>query len=228
MRFLVGDNRPHPWAARFGWDRGVTHRVFNGKQLPSPEALIQLATAERVNLTWLLTGDGAPYAVLPIPDPATLLFGHDVHYHLFTGPCGIHQPLVRVGPDADTPLPVQVYSGDPGDLIRVLERLVWKQQPIYLATASDAIMRDLRQGQASNRVLIDEERGLLKASLPELDVARRLASARIEERPTAYLTRLTSSSETIRDEEREWLMLLRELPENMRAALLGIARHLVK
>ena len=33
----------------------VKHRVFSGKQLPSPEALTQLAIAERVNLIWLLT-----------------------------------------------------------------------------------------------------------------------------------------------------------------------------
>ena len=72
MKFLAGDTRPQPWAARFGWDRGMTHRVFSGKQLPSPEALTQLAIAERVNLIWLLTGDGEPYAVFPIPDPATL------------------------------------------------------------------------------------------------------------------------------------------------------------
>lgn len=225
MKFLAGDTRPQPWAARFGWDRGMTHRVFSGKQLPSPEALTQLAIAERVNLIWLLTGDGEPYAVFPIPDPATLLFGYDFHYYLFTGPNGPRQPLVRVGPDADLPKPIQVYAGEPSDLMRTLERLVWKQQPIHLATATDEVIQDLRQGLASNRVLIDDGNGALEQPLQKLDVARLLNMARVDDRPAAYLA---SPTQELPVEEREWLMLLRELPENLRASLRDIVRGLVK
>lgn len=203
----------------------MTHRVFTGKQLPSPEALTQLAVSERVNLTWLLTGEGEPYAVLPIPDPATLSFGYDFHYYLFIGQDGLRQPLVRVGPDADLPKPIQVYAGDPGDLMRTLERLVWKQQPIHLAPASDRIIQDLRQGRASNRVLIDEGNGVLEQSLLELDVAQLLAEARVSDHPAGYLA---NSTPELPEEEHEWLMLLRELPKSMRGSLLDIARAILK
>lgn len=225
MRFLTGGQKPNPWGERLGLNSATVSRVFAGKQRLGAEALTQLAVSERVNLTWLLTGEGEPYAVLPIPDPATLSFGYDFHYYLFIGQDGLRQPLVRVGPDADLPKPIQVYAGDPGDLMRTLERLVWKQQPIHLAPASDQVIQDLRQGLASNRVLIDDGNGVLEQSLLKLDVAQLLAAARVSDHPAGYLA---NSTPELPEEEYEWLMLLRELPKSLRASLLDIARAILK
>lgn len=225
MELLLAGRKPHVWGASIGWNRGTVDSVFRRNQIPGPRDLTQLAVSERVNLTWLLTGEGEPYAVLPIPDPATLSFGYDFHYYLFIGQDGLRQPLVRVGPDADLPKPIQVYAGDPGDLMLTLERLVWKQQPIHLAPASDQVIQDLRQGRASNRVLIDEGNGVLEQSLLELDVAQLLAEARVSDHPAGYLANPTPE---LPEEEHEWLMLLRELPKSMRGSLLDIARAILK
>lgn len=214
LKFLAGAEKPQPWGARFGWDRGITHRVFTGKQLPGPEALEQIATAERVNLTWLLTGEGAPYQVLPPPVPSAVSVGSEWHYYLFAGTEGVQPPLVRVGHD----LRVIVYNGSLADLLRVMDYLAWKDQPIYIAPESDSVA-GLRLGLVGNRGLIDALQGELSA----IDPAMWRALPRLENRPMRPMEGDVATGFT---EERDWLMLLREMPEDRREALLNLARWL--
>lgn len=214
MRLLAGNIKPNPWASRFGWDRGLISRVFAGKQLPGPEALAQLATAERVNLTWLLTGEGAPYQVLPPPVPSAVSVGSEWHYYLFAGTEGVQPPLVRVGHD----LRVIVYNGSLADLLRVMDYLAWKDQPIYIAPESDSVA-GLRLGLVGNRGLIDALQGELSA----IDPAMWRALPRLENRPMRPMEGDVATGFT---EERDWLMLLREMPEDRREALLNLARWL--
>lgn len=212
LKFLSGDEKPQPWAARVGWDRGITHRVFSGKQLPSPEALAQIAQAERVNLTWLLTGEGVPYQVLPPPLRADN--GPEWHYYLFAGPEGVQAPLVRVGPK----LHVAVYNGTPADLGRVVDYLMWKDQPVYIAPES-ASVAGLRLGMVGNRELLE----MLIGEMAVIDPAMWRSVLRVEDRPAAYLEGPVADG---CPRERDWLMLLRELPEERRDVLLSLARWL--
>lgn len=189
-------------------------RVFAGKQLPGPEALAQLATAERVNLTWLLTGEGTPYQVLPPPIPSAVAVGSEWHYYLFAGSEGAQPPLVRVGPN----LHVAVYNGSSADLLRAVDYLAWKDQPIYIAPESDSVA-GLRLGMVGNRVLIDALQGELSA----IDPAMWRALPRMDDRSMTAVEGAVSAGCPA---ERDWLMLLRELPEDRREALLNLARWL--
>ncbi len=193
-------------------------RIFSGKQLPNSDYLATLATAERVNLDWLLTGDGVPYQVLPPPIPNATATGPEWHYYLFAGLEGVQPPLVRVGPD----LRVTVYNGSPADLLRAVDYLAWKEQPIHIAHESDSVA-GLRLGMVGNKALIDEGRGLLEGALSAIDPAMWRAVPRIEDRPAAYLEGPVSEGCPC---ERDWLMLLRELPEDRREALVNLARWL--
>ncbi len=224
MRFLAGTIKPNPWGARLNWDSALISRVFSGKQRLGAEALAQLATAERVNLLWLLTGEGEPYTVLPIPDPAVLSFGDAYRYYLFADAERFQQPLIRVGPASKTPTPIQVYAGDSGDLIDVLERFAFRRQPVYLAVAEDQMIQDLRQGRASNRVLLDENgHGILENVQERLDLAEWTSKA-----CEPSMDYFSHPSQKLPEAEREWLMLLRELPEKTRNSVLDIMRELTK
>lgn len=215
MHLLAGDMKPNPWASRFGWDRGLISRVFSGKQLPGPEALAQLAQAERVNLNWLLTGDGVPYQVLPPPLPNATAVGPEWHYYLFAGPEVVQAPLVRVGPE----MRATVYNGTPADLGRVVDYLAWKDQPVYIAPES-ASVAGLRLGMVGNRELLER----LTGEMAVIDPATWRSSPRVGDQTAAYL-----DGKQLADGcpcERDWLMLLRELPEDRREVLLTVARWL--
>lgn len=233
MRLLAGDVKPNPWASRFGWDRGLISRVFAGKQLPGPEALAQLAAAERVNLTWLLTGEGPPYLVLPPPDPKELPLGPDAHYYLFDRPDGVQPPLVcvrRATPALGEPplapaIRVAVYHGATDDLIRAVEWLLWKGQTLYLAEDNEGDVARLRAGLVGNRALIDGGQGLLERRLSVLPMPKMVLSALVEECPNGCLAGTRSALD---GQEQEWVMRLRELTAEQRAALLLIVRGLAR
>lgn len=232
MRLLAGDVKPNPWASRFCWDRGLISRVFAGKQLPGPEALAQLAAAERVNLTWLLTGEGPPYQVNPPPDPQDLVLGPDVSYYLFDRPDGIQPPLVCMRrdlsspTDEDAPLPkITVYNGNPSDLMRAVEWLIWKGKLIQIVEDNNGDVARLRAGLASNKVLINAGRGLLEQPSIIMPIPRMVVTALVEETHNGYLAGVQS---TLDAQEREWIMLRRELTPAQREALLLILRGLTR
>lgn len=212
--FLLDRRKPYVFGAAIGWGNGVVDYVFRRGKPPGSDALAQLAQAERVNLTWLLTGDGVPYEVLPPPLPNATAVGPEWHYYLFAGPEGVQPPLVRVGPG----LRVTVYNGAPADLGRAVEYLAWKDQPIYIAPESDSVA-GLRLGMVGNRELL----GLLEGDFVAIDPAMWRAVPRVEDRPAAYLEGPVADG---CPRERDWLMLLRELPEDRREVLLTVARWL--
>lgn len=231
MRLLSGDEKPQTWGLRVGWDRGMTHRVFSGKQLPSPEALAQLATAERVNLTWLLTGEGPPYQVNPPPDPQDLELGPDASYYLFDRPDGIQPPLVCIRRDLaptaeNAPLPkITVYNGHPSDLMRAVEWLIWKGKLIQIVEDNNGDVARLRAGLASNKILINAGRGLLEQPPIIMPIPRMVVTTLVEETHNGYLAGVQS---TLDAQEREWIMLRRELTPAQREALLLILRGLTR
>lgn len=208
----MGGRKPHPVCAAIGWDKTLISRIFSGRQLPNAEYLAALAISERVNLTWLLTGEGVPYQVLP-PTVRTE-YGPEWHYYLFAGPEGVQPPLVRVGPK----LHVAVYNGTPADLGRVVDYLAWKDQPVYIAPES-ASVAGLRLGMVGNRELLD----MLIGEMAVIDPAMWRAVPRVEDRPAAYLEGPVADG---CPSEREWLMLLRDMPEDRREVLLTVARWL--
>ena len=231
MRLLAADVKPNPWASRFGWDRGLISRVFAGKQLPGPEALTQLATAERVNLTWLLTGEGPPYQVNPPPDQQDLELGPDASYYLFDRPDGIQPPLVcmrrDLAPtDENAHLPkITVYNGHPSDLMRAVEWLIWKGKLIQIVEDNNGDVARLRAGLASNKVLINDGRGLLEQPPIIMPIPRMVVTTLVEETHNGYLAGVQS---TLDAQEREWIMLRRELTPAQREALLLILRGLTR
>lgn len=210
--FLLDGRKPYVFGAAIGWGNGVVDYVFRRGKPPGSDALAQLAQAERVNLTWLLTGEGVPYQVLP-PTVRTE-YGPEWHYYLFAGPEGVQPPLVRVGPK----LHVAVYNGTPADLGRVVDRLMWKEQPVYIAPESPAVA-GLRLGMVGNRETLE----MVTGEMAVIDPALWRAVPRVEDRPAAYLEGPVSDG---CPRERDWLMLLRELPEDRREVLLALGRWL--
>lgn len=231
LRWLAGARKPQSWTSEFGWDRGLTHRVFTGKQLPGADALEHLAAAERVNLTWLLTGEGPPYQVNPPPDPQDLELEPDASYYLFDRPDGIQPPLVcmrrDLAPTNENPsLPrITVYNGHPSDLMRAVEWLIWKGKLIQIVEDNNGDVARLRAGLASNRVLINDGRGLLEQPPIIMPIPRMVVTTLVEETHNGYLAGVQS---TLDAQEREWIMLRRELTPAQRDALLLILRGLAR
>lgn len=229
MIFILCGRKPYLWGESIGWNRGTVDSVFRLGKSPGPRDLALLARFERINLCWLLNGEGPPYLVLPPPDPRALATDPAIDYYLIDRPDGVHPPLigVRKSPEtAEAPglLPViTVYNGSPGELMRAVEWLLWKEKTIHLAPDDDDHAAKLRAGLAGNRVLIDEGRGLLEKPTTLLPYPKMILSALVEERRNG--TRLGSRSVLAADEQ-DWVMLYRALTEDRRAALLLIARGL--
>lgn len=229
INFLRGDDGYYGWGRSVGWNDGIINSVFRRQQVPGPRDLALLAIAERVNLTWLLTGEGPPYLVLPLPELQDLVVDGSANYYLFPASDGIPPPLVCVRhvlppPDAP-PMPatrITVYSGLPVELMRAVDWLGWKGKPIYLAQDPDGAAARLRAGLLGNRALIDDGNGLLEGSLLVVRPDER-APHLVTDAPNHYLT-----GPALPEEEREWMMRWRELTEEQRAALLLIARGLVR
>lgn len=60
---ILGKRKKHPWGRAIGLKTNRITDIFLGK-IPSPDALIRIHTADKVSLTWLLTGVGAPYSYM--------------------------------------------------------------------------------------------------------------------------------------------------------------------
>lgn len=228
MVFLLDGRKPHLWGDNIGWNRGTVDTVFRLGKSPGPRDLAILATVERVNLTWLLTGEGPPYVVLPPPKQQDIAIGPYVEYYLFDRPDGVQPPLVcvrRAPPNCEPPSPprITVHHGDLGDLMRAVEWLVWKRQMIHVVEDNEGVAAQLRAGQAGNRALFDDGSGILERTTLILPMQRLLLAALVEETPNGYATGARS---TLDDREREWVMRWRELPEPQREALLLILRAL--
>lgn len=210
LEVLLCGQKPYVWGDSIGWPRGTVDTAFRRGKPPGPRDLAQLATAERVNLTWLLTGAGVPYDVLPPPPLQAVAIGPEFSWYLFAGPEGLQAPLVRVGPGAS----IAVYNGSPVDLARVVEYLLLKDRPIYLAPDSDRIA-GVRLGVSGNKALIDKGNGLLEGELTEIDPAAFRAAPQIEDRSVEECAG-----------ERDLLLLLRALPAERRETLERLARWL--
>lgn len=82
LTLLARGRQLYPWLAGVGWSKTDVARVKNG-HIPGSEKLAMLARSEPVSLTWLLTGQGAPYV---------------------TGAAGVAEipaPRIRTGPRAE-------------------------------------------------------------------------------------------------------------------------------
>lgn len=231
LTWLTGDEGPYTWGREIGLTRGVIDGITRRGLYPSAESLQIIATAERVNLTWLLTGEGPPYQVNPPPDPQDLELGPDASYYLFDRPDGIQPPLVCMRRDLaptteNAPLPkITVYNGHPSDLMRAVEWLIWKGKLIQIVEDNNGDVARLRAGLASNKILINAGRGLLEQPPIIMPIPRMVVTTLVEETHNGYLAGVQS---TLDAQEREWIMLRRELTPAQREALLLILRGLTR
>ncbi|MCP5197334.1 MAG: hypothetical protein H6974_11190 [Gammaproteobacteria bacterium] len=195
--------------------RGMVDAVFRRGQVPGPEFLTGLAQAERVNLSWLLMGEGAPYQVSPPPDWRTLPLGKQTLYFLFGGDFGLRLPLVQVQ-DTHPVSFVTVYSGLPTDFRDILDYLARKRQPLYIAPDGLEV-DDLRLGRASNRVvakLLQETR--------EVDIGHLLQTESL------HGLSIQPSADAYTAEEQDLIWTLRELSEEGQAILRDITQWIKK
>lgn len=229
MYFILDGRKPYVWGESIGWNRGTVDSAFRLGKAPGPRDLAILTVAERVNLSWLLVGEGPPYLVLPLPEPQDLAVDESANYYLLRAPEGIPPPLVcvrHVIPQPEAPLMpathITVYSGMPAELMRALDWLDWKGMPIYLAQDHVDVVARLRAGLLGNRALINEGKGLLEGQL----VAILPGAGWLD--PASELPQQALPGPTLDAGEREWMMRWRELTEEQRAALLLIARGLTQ
>lgn len=59
MKWVLGDRQKHPWGRTVGLKNSRIDSIFNGV-LPQADALLAIREAEKVNIDWLLTGEGQP------------------------------------------------------------------------------------------------------------------------------------------------------------------------
>ena len=224
MIVLTNGEKPNPWAARFGWDRGLISRVFNGKQLPGPEALAQLALAERVNIGWLLTNIGSPYQVSPAPHWDRLPLGPEVSYYLFASNGGLQLPLVQVCRSLESYPAIRVYSGLPADFMDALEYLHRTRQPLYYAPDHPQVA-EVRKGWGSNRLLLGDEDhpGLLPEPDIYRDITEKLPRIGLQEHNGTYLVNPEPAKT---DAEREWIWALRSMNKDDQALMLALVKRL--
>lgn len=60
MKWVLGDRQKHPWGDSIGLKNSRIDSIFKGL-LPQADALLAIRHAEKVNIDWLLTGEGQPY-----------------------------------------------------------------------------------------------------------------------------------------------------------------------
>lgn len=59
ITWLLGDRQKHPWGRSLGLKNSRIDSIFRGI-IPQADALLRIREAERVNIDWLLTGEGVP------------------------------------------------------------------------------------------------------------------------------------------------------------------------
>lgn len=180
--------------------------------------------AERVNLTWLLTGEGAPYEVLPPPHWDRLALGPQVSYYLFASDGGLQLPLVQVNRPLGHYPTVQVYSGLPVDFGDCLEYLHRTRQPLYFAPDHPQVA-ELRKGWGSNRLLLgdDEQPGLLPEPDIYRDICEKLPRLSLQEHNGSYLI---NPQPVAPEPERDWVWALRGLDAETQRLVLELVKRL--
>lgn len=59
MNWVLGDRQKHPWGRSIGLKNSRIVSIFDGV-MPQADALLMIRRAEKVNIDWLLTGEGQP------------------------------------------------------------------------------------------------------------------------------------------------------------------------
>lgn len=224
IEFLRDGRKPNTWGGDIGWTRGIIDTVFRFGKAPGPEALTRLAMIERVCLNWLLTGEGAPYAVFPPPHWDNMRLGEYVSYYLFASDGGLQLPLVQVCRQPMQLPIVQVYSGLPVDFSDVLDYLHRVRQPLYYAPDHPQVS-ELRKGLASNRVLLgdDEKEGLLPEPDIYRDICEKLPYLALQEHNGSYLINPKPPEPA---QERDWVWSLRALDDDTRQHVMALVKRL--
>lgn len=222
--FLLDGRQHHTWGMMIGLTKGVIDTSYRLGRIPGPESLTQLALVERVNLTWLLSGEGAPYEVSPAPHWDRLPLGPEVSYYLFASDGGLQLPLVQVCRNVGSYPTIRVYSGLPVDFVDSLEYLHRTRQPLYYAPDHPKVA-EVRKGWGSNRLLLGDEDqpGLLPEPDIYRDIAEKLPRLVLQEHNGTYLVNPEPSKT---DDEREWIWALRSMKKDDQALLLALAKRL--
>ena len=61
LEYLAHGRDLRKWLFSLGWNRGDIDRIRNEGHIPGAAKLAALARAEKISLTWLLTGQGEPF-----------------------------------------------------------------------------------------------------------------------------------------------------------------------
>ena len=62
ISWILGGRDKHPWGRSIGLKNSRIDSMFRG-HVPQVDALERIRRAERVNLDWLISGEGAPYVI---------------------------------------------------------------------------------------------------------------------------------------------------------------------
>lgn len=62
LEFVLDGRKRTPWGAALGLNKGTMGRIGKG-HIPGPDLLIPIGRAERVSLSWLIDGAGAPFLI---------------------------------------------------------------------------------------------------------------------------------------------------------------------
>lgn len=63
LAFLLGGRRPYPWGRPLGLADPTIRKMWREGHLPTFRFLVNIQRAENVSLSWLLSGQGAPFLI---------------------------------------------------------------------------------------------------------------------------------------------------------------------
>ncbi|WP_157674087.1 hypothetical protein [Endozoicomonas ascidiicola] len=68
LKFLLNGRKIYPWAQSLGVSRGAAEKIYVKGVIPGPEILRAIYYKEGVDLSWFITGEGAPFRVYSAVD----------------------------------------------------------------------------------------------------------------------------------------------------------------
>lgn len=228
--FVLGDNDKHPWGDRLGISPTKISNMFRGEgHIPNHESLALIRRVENVSITWLITGDGAPYVVSRCQldaEACELLRQHlkdEPNWAIHIAACEpdftvvLSQPCrIKSGERDIEYFCIEIISGAGPDTLHVAFEARQKH-PVFLLRLRRAEFQRLSTGWMGNMELFGWRHtpSLLDQASPLVDTAPIFALPHVAEPRAVY---------GLPTDERELLDVYRELPEAKKKAVLTLLK----
>lgn len=225
INWILGDREKHPWGRSLGLRNSRIDSIFKGVP-PQVDGLERIRRGERVNLDWLISGEGAPFVVPIFRDDAAcaaalaerLADGGDYRLYVLASPLEaavvLTLPVVLDYEDGTSASFTDVLFFLPAGELTLAEAGRWRDR--HLVSVGADVLAKLRSGHMGPRDMLGSKgtRGLLERARP----ATTAEIGRVAEEAAAY--------QAGPSEEGALVGHFRRLPPRQRGAVLEVVRGL--